>query len=271
MSPDEQTITAVVEAIKSSKKYGDTSEETIRDLAITALQQHKRPKPAIKAVRKRLHSIMAPYLGDPDYAQAERDLAAAFATNDSGLVQDICHDILETHVSTRERLPLLDDFYPRIWEVTGKPTVLMDIACGLNPLAFPWMQLDPTVKFYAYDIHEPRIAFINAYFGLQGLDPLAKLQDVALTPIQEQADVALFLKEMPRFARNYSGQERPLLDTIQATWLVLSFPTISTHGGRDLTDRYREFMHQLIEDKAWPLVELMFDGEMVFCIQKRPA
>lgn len=268
MSLDEAQLTAVIQAIKQSKKYADTSEETIRDLAATALQQHKKPKAAIKAVRTKLHSIMAPYLGDPDYAAAADQLDAAFASGDNTAVTTTCWQILDAHLSTRERLPLLDDFYGRIWQVTGQPTALMDIACGLNPLALRWMGLDNLQALLAYDIHEPRIDFLNHYFRLEGLPPLAKLQDVALHLPQETADVALFLKEMPRFARNYPGQERPLLDAINANWLVLSFPTVSTHGGRNLTGRYRDFMHQLIADKPWPLTELMFNGEMVFCIRK---
>ena len=264
----EKDITAVIDAIKQSKKYRDTSEETIRDLAIVALQQHKKPKGAIKAVRKRLHSIMAPYLGDPDYEAEAEALTAVFATGDKAAIKERCAEILHTHLSTRERQPLLDTFYKRIFDVTGKPESLMDIACGLNPLAFPWMGLDAPINFWAYDIHEPRIDFINHYFKLQGLPQFALLQDVALQFPQESADVALFLKEMPRFERNYHGQGRPLLEAIQAKWLVLSYPTISTHGGRNLTNRYREFMAQLLEGKSWPVTELLFDGEMVFCIEK---
>lgn len=264
----DRDLTAVITAIKQSKKYRDTSEETIRDLAETALRQHKKPKAAIKAVRKRLHSIMAPYLGDPDYALMAQALTNAFAEGDSARVRQLCHSALDAHLSTRERLPIMESFFNEIWAVTGVPAALLDIACALNPLAFLWMGLPTSVQFHAYDIHEPRVAFINHYFRLQGLAPLAKVQDVALDPIQERADVALFLKEMPRFARNYPGQERPLLESLQADWLVLSFPTISTHGGRNLTNRYRDFMAQLIDDKEWPVTELLFEGELVFCVKK---
>ena len=38
----------------------------------------------------------------------------------------------------------------------------------------------------------PRVAFINHYFGLEGLPLLAKLQDVALRVPEESGDVALF-------------------------------------------------------------------------------
>ena len=54
-------------------------------------------------------------------------------------------------------------------------------------------------------------------------------------------------------------------------WLVVSFPTISTHGGRNLTNRYREFFHQLIDGTGWPATELLFDTELVFCADKRAA
>ncbi|HRQ37776.1 MAG TPA: hypothetical protein PLD25_07660 [Chloroflexota bacterium] len=281
---NEVDVEAVVTAVKQSTKYGDTSEATIRELAAEAVRQHKKSKPAIKAVRARLHSIMAPYLGDPDYAAETARLDAAFTAKDDAAIEAICRDCLNAHLSTQERLPILAEFYELIFAITGRPQSIMDIACGLNPLALRWMGLGsvsseqlavsserpvPGLRFYAYDIHEPRIAFINHYFRLEGLPELAKVQDVAMEFPQEQADVALFLKEMPRFERNYGGRGRPLLESLHAKFLVISYPTISTHGGRNLTNRYREFMFQLIQGHDWPVTELLFDGELVFVIEKR--
>ncbi|NJN53353.1 MAG: hypothetical protein HC804_00525 [Anaerolineae bacterium] len=275
----EVDVDVVVTAVKQSAKYGDTSEATIRELAEEAVRQHKKTKPAIKAVRARLHSIMAPYLGDPDYeAQAAR-LQAAFAADDDTAVETICLDCLNAHLSTRERLPILSDFYERIFAITGQPQSIMDIACGLNPLALRWMSLGAVkseqltvnsegLKFHAYDIHEPRVGFINHYLQLEGLEPLARVQDVASNPPQDEVDVALFLKEMPRFERNYGGRGRPLLESLNAKYLVISYPSVSTHGGRNLTNRYREFMYQLIQGYDWPVTELLFAGELVFVVEK---
>jgi 16S rRNA (guanine(1405)-N(7))-methyltransferase len=258
----------VVAAVKGSRKYGDTSEETIRQLAGEALRQHKRPKAAIKAVRKRLHSIMAPYLGDPDYAATAAALDAAFAAGDEAAVREICLGALASHLSTRERMPIMEDFYREIFAVTGKPERLLDIACALNPMAFPWMGLPASIEYFAYDIHEPRIDFLNHYFNLQGLASLARVQDIALKTPQEMADVALFLKEMPRFERNYPGSGRDLLLDLPVRYLVVSFPTVSTHGGRSLVNRYRQFFAELVADVNWPVTELMFEGEMVFIAEK---
>ncbi len=266
---DETAVDTVVDAIKQSRKYRDTSEETIRQLAVEAVIEHKKPKPAEKAVRKRLHSIMAPYLGDPDYAAARQLLTDSFAGGDEKVIRAACRDLMYTHLSTRERLPILDTFYRDIFAVTGPPRRLLDIACGLNPLAFPWMGLPVEgTDFIAYDIHEPRVEFLNHYFTLQGLPPHAYVKDVAVGAPTESGDVALFLKEMPRFERNYPGHGRALLDAIDTHWLVVSFPTISTHGGRNLTNRYREFFQQMIDGSGWSAVELLFDTELVFCAEK---
>lgn len=265
---EESDLEKVVAAVKESRKYGDTSEETIRQLAAEAIRHHKRPKAAIKAVRKRLHSIMAPYLGDPDYEATSAALSAAFASGDEAAVEQICLAALESHLSTRERLPIMEDFYRQIFQITGTPMRLLDIACGLNPLALPWMELPSAVEYFAYDIHEPRIDLLNHYFRLQGLAPLARLQDIALTTPQETADVALFLKEMPRFERNYPGSGRDLLIKLPVQYLVVSFPTVSTHGGRSLINRYRQFFAELVTGQEWPVEELMFDGEMVFIAEK---
>lgn len=274
----EALITAVTTAIKQSRKYGDTSEATIRQLAEEAARQHKKPKAAIKAVRARLHSIMAPYLGDPDYTAVSHQFTEAFANRDEERIRQLCLQSLDAHLSTRERLPIMADFYAQIFAVTGQPHSILDIACALNPLALRWMFPEAVeqwlvngerLRFYAYDIHEPRINFINHYFRLEGLEPQARVQDVAMHFPQEQADVALFLKEMPRFTRNYGDLGRPLLQALNVRWLVLSYPSISTHGGRNLTGRYREFMHQLIDGLDWPVTELLFDGELVFIIEKK--
>ena len=266
----DKEIEQIIHSLSQSRKYGDTSETTIRELVVVESGHYKKAKQVEKAVRKRLHSIMAPYLGDPDYEQATADLTAVFATNDPEQIKTTCYDLLHDHLSTRERLPIMADFYQQIFAITGRPRSLLDIACGLNPLAYRWMGLadqPQPVDFYAYDIHASRINFINHYFELENLPPLARLQDVALSPPQETADLALFLKELPRFARNYGNDViRPFLHNLNVNWLVVSFPSISTHGGRSLVERYRDFFYE-ISDPAWTITELLFESELVMIAQ----
>lgn len=261
-------IESLVASLKRSKKYQDTAEDTIRQLVEVEAGRHKRARDVERAVRKRLHNIMAPYLGDPDYPAALAELREVYAGDDEAAIKVTCARIMAAHDSTRERLPILDSFYRRIFDITGPPESILDLACGLDPLALPWMDAPGLDAFYAYDIHEPRIAFLNDYFDLCGLPRLAKVQDVAYHPPQETADVALFLKEIPRFERNYEGGTLRLLESLRAHWIVVSFPTISLHGGRSLESRYRDFFHSLIAGTHWPASEVQFDSELVFCIER---
>lgn len=261
-------IEAIVQEIKASPKYQTASEETIRGLVQVEASRHKKERQVIKAVRKRLHGIMAYYLGDADYPKAEKILQGAFAQGKADAIKDACRAILMEHPSTQERLEILDVFYPRIFEVTGKPNSMLDLACGLNPLTFPWMGLPLTFQYHAYDIHKPRVALINAYFKLQGLAQLAREQDVIFNPPQENADVALILKELPRLDRNYHGGGSSLLEALQVQHVVVSFPAVSLHGGRDLKDHYRSYMEQMVKEKDWPLVEISFPNELVYCLNK---
>ncbi|MBM4456143.1 MAG: hypothetical protein FJ011_00015 [Chloroflexi bacterium] len=272
----EREIEATLAAILRSSKYRrlDLCEETIRDLLRAELPR-RRPAEAIQAVRKKLHNIVAAYLGDPDYDVAAAQLAAAFQDPAPAAVRGVCAQIMAAHASTRERLAILHDFYPRIFAHTAAPRSLLDLACGLNPLSFPWMDLPAATRYHAYDIRPRRIALINHYFALQGLEPLAKTQDILAQPPTEAADLALILKEVHRFEQRQRGCTAALLDALRVRYVVVSFPSVSLSGRQDLAASYRGLLAKIIRGsakppcgRAWRVEELRFEGEIVFCIDK---
>ena len=266
----EREIEAALAAILRSSKYRglDLCEETIRDLLRAELPVRRRPAEAIHAVRNKLHNIVAAYLGDPDYDVAAAQLAAAFQDPAPAAVRGVCAQIMAAHASTRERLAILHDFYPRIFAHTAAPRSLLDLACGLNPLSFPWMDLPAATRYHAYDIRPRRIALINHYFALQGLEPLAKTQDILAQPPAEPADLALILKEVHRFEQRQRGCTAALLDALRVRYVVVSFPSVSLSGRQDLAASYRGLLAKIIRGRAWRVEELRFEGEIVFCIDK---
>ena len=149
LSLTKDEIDSIVSSILRSKKYKGMSicRETVYDLVTLEVGKHKRESDLIKEVRKKLHHIVALYLGNPGYERAKQELGAAYRSNDPVAVRRVCSDIMATHVSTRERLPFVAEFYEAIFSVTGKPKALLDIACGLNPLSFLWMGLPNSTLF----------------------------------------------------------------------------------------------------------------------------
>jgi 16S rRNA (guanine(1405)-N(7))-methyltransferase len=264
----EKRIEIIVKSIKASKKYRSTHIETIRGLVKSGWGHHKTDKKIEKAVRKKLHNIMAPFLGDPDYGSAASDLTRAFQSGNQETIKETCKCIMACHLSTRERLPILEQFYTRIFSITGQPGTILDIACSLNPLSFPWMELPNNIEYYAYDIHEKRINLINTYFSLQGLPTLAKVEDMSYHFPRETADVAFFFKELHRFGRNYGNISLDLLEALRVRWIAVSFPTTSIRGNRSLTKHYRDFFYGLISGKGWSVKEIEFESELIFCVDK---
>lgn len=259
----------MVDDIKNSKKYRDLDvcEETIRDLLEAELKKHKKVKDAVKAARKKLHGVVAPYLGDPDYSQSKQTVESAFQTNDKTQIQAACAKIMQTHDTTRERLEIIETFYPRIFEVTGTPQTILDVACGLNPLTLAWLNT-PTI-FYAYDIHQQRVEFLNYFFKLIGQNHAALVQDILVNPPQQSGEVALLLKELHRFERRQRGISLPLIEALKVQWVVVSLPVRNLSGRHDLKEGHRKMLYNLLAGKTWPVTEIEFANELVFCIDKR--
>lgn len=263
----------LIDEILQSKKYRglDLPESTVRDLIAQELPRYRSRKDALEAVRAKLHNIVAPYLGDPDYDAAAHELDEAFASGSEDQVKSACERILSAHASTRERIPYLSEFYQRIFAVTGQPDTILDLACALNPFSFPWMGLPATTRYYAYDIHRPRLDLINHYFALQGLEPLAIHRDILVDPPEVPAPVAFFFKEAHRFEQRDRGSSLKMFRALHVQTLLVSLPASSLTGRHNLLERQRALVSGIVEEEGWPVKEIVVGNEVIFVIDKGGA
>jgi 16S rRNA (guanine(1405)-N(7))-methyltransferase len=77
------------------------------------------------------------------------------------------------HASTRERAPHLDGFYAPIWEVTGTPASVLDLGCGLNPLALPWMGIGDAM-YHAIDVDAGTLDVARGFLAAVGQPHIAR-------------------------------------------------------------------------------------------------
>lgn len=264
-------FTEQVNSILSSKKYRDLGipEETIVDLLEKEWQTGVKPKEALKLAKRKLHNIIAPYLGDPDYNTAQHELTNALASQDTGMEKEYCTSLLMSHASTRERLPHLAEFYQLIFNITGIPNILLDVACAMHPFSLPWMNLPQDIEYHAYDIHQPRLDLINHYFELKNLKPLAEKRDVLLNPPDVPADVAFLFKETHRMEKRERGCSLPLWQALHVDWLVVTLPAYSLTKEHDLRQTHRQLVVDIMRGQPWQMTETESGGEMIFCIHKQ--
>ncbi len=263
-------LPAWVETILRTKKYRDLDipNDTIRDLLAQPeaqkLTQHDLPK----WLKRKLHNIVADYLGDPDYLSANYEMDEVFSAGNEKNQKDFCKKILNTHASTRERMDYVEGFYSGIFKVTGIPHSISDLACGLNPFAFPWMGLDASAQYHAYDIHRPRMVFINNFFTYIHLAALAEHRDILINPPAIHTDVTFLFKEAHRLDQRQKGCNKILWKKINSRWLIVSLPSESLSGKHDLVEKHRKLVQDSIDKSNWMTTELQFGTELVFCIDK---
>jgi 16S rRNA (guanine(1405)-N(7))-methyltransferase len=261
-------LQAVLAAVSASKKYRGVCPEAVRRIAARELAGRGSVKAAVKATKRRLHQVYGAFAHELDAEAAYGSLAAAWERGEDEK-RAACRAVLALHSSTRERLPILDRFYPALWQVAGRPGSVLDLGCGLNPLAWPWMGLPPGTDYVALDIDCPRIAFLNRFLALAGLAPRARCQDLLAQPPADRADVALLLKMSPSLERQEEGATLRLVAGAQAPTVVVSFAVASLTGRRKgMEAQYGSQFAALARGQSWHVTELGFDSELVFVVQR---
>ena len=262
----------IVSAVAGSKKYRAICPDTIRRIAERELVAHGSVKAAVKATKRRLHQVYGAFEGEFEYETAYRQLEAAYREGSEVAIKAACRRMLALHSSTRERLSLLDHLYPAIFERTGQPATILDLGCGLNPLALPWMGLAVGSRYVALDIDANRVHFLNRYLALAGFEPLARCQDILSKPPEDDADVALLLKMSPSLERQEPGATLRLMEQLHTPYLAVSF-AVKSLGGREkgMAGQYRQQFTTWMDNRRWPVEKLTFETELVFVVERGRA
>src|SRR3954469_1313108 len=262
-------LPAIVDAVVKSKRYRHVAPSIVARLAAEELPKSKNAADAEKRTKRRLHQIFGAYASPLPYDRLAERLDNT--QGDPALFKKVCSQILTQHASTAERLNDLEagGFYQRIFEITDRPTKILDLACGFNPLTLPWMELPPSAFYVAADIDAEMVRFLDRFLALAPVHGEARLVDlVELTP-STSADVAYLFKAIPCL-RYQTDDLLRILDAIQAPWLIISFPTKSLGGrSKSMRETYRKTLDDLLKDRDWERHELDFPSELVFVVNKK--
>ena len=270
MTTSANDLDALVAAVLGSSKYRAVAPDLVRAIGARELAARPNLKTAIKATKNTLHQAGGAFLDAPiDYSRALARLREAAASGDEAL-HAAARAVMALHTSTRERLPILDDFYATTLAALPPPGRVLDVACGLNPLARPWLPLPPATELIAYDIYADQIAFLNDFFALAGVAGRAEVRDVVGHPPDEPADLALVLKTLPCLEAIDRRAPERLLDAIAAPRLLVSFPAQSLGGRRKgMTTHYEAQFRRLLDARGWAAQRFEFATELAFLVEKK--
>ena len=262
-------IDDLVAALQASANYRHVSPDLIRHVGEEELGKRRNLKAAIKSTKDKLHQVGGAFLAaEMPYARWLADVQAATTPAE---LRATCRAIMAHHASMRERLPFLEDFYAAIFADLPPIASVLDLACGLHPLALPWMPLPAEASYHAYDIYQPMMDFISAFLPLAGMRGEATTWDISQSLPTTPVDLALLLKAIPTLEQIDKTAGQRILNEIQARYLVVSFPCRSLGGkNKGMADFYEAHFRALVADKPWSIKRVLFPTELVFVVHKEP-
>ncbi len=266
----EADLSRLVQAVGASAKYRPICRELVEQIGRLELAKRRNLREAVKATKNKLHQVGGAYL--PDQARYAAWQAELREVQQSADLRPLCRKIMEAHASTRERLPILDEFYATT--LAGLPPVrsVLDLACGLNPLALPWLPLADGATYWAMDIYEDMMAFVRDFLALPvvRVHGQAQARDVLQLGPLPRVDLALALKALPCLEQIDKAAGSKLLDVIQADYVLVSFPVHSLgHRDKGMAANYEAHFRQLLAGRAGQVKRFQFSSELAFLISAK--
>jgi len=260
----ELRVATLVAQVRAGARYRDIAPELVQRLVQRELRHARDDTTVVKAVRRQIHQVTGAFMvGTPNLAAA----AAAWPGVAPSERQAWCIQRLREHASTRERLPHLDEFYRQIAARVGVVTRVLDLACGLNPLARYAMPFG-AADYLACDVAGQLVQLVDVVVRDTG-GGAAFVADLVAGAPPHHADLALALKLLPPLEHLERGAARRLLMSIQARTIVVSYPT-RTIGGRSvgMCSAYEQSFAALVADLPWHSERLLIGDELVFIITR---
>ena len=267
MMENDQELQSLIRSVSSTSKYQQISPDLIQAIGRHELEIRPSLKEAVKATKSKLHQVAGAYqVKKINYDQA---LNLLQETADSPQdFQNSCRQIMRRHLSTRERLPIIDTFFNITLADSPPIDSIIDIACGLNPLAWPWMPFTNDVQYAAYDIFVDGMQFIADFMKIAGINGRAEVRDVLHHPPTEQVDLALILKTLPCLEHLGKSAVFSLLDALQARSLLISYPVASLGGRRKgMVSNYDSHFKEIASRYRWSYTRFEFSTELAFFVQ----
>ncbi len=285
---DNEKITLLTAGIKKKKELRHITDDFVREQLFAYLRQehklfrslqenfHLKSKSyeiVIKQVRARLRKAYGLFRDDPAKRRGLIETLLAVPLTAPAVAQKKAIDeILSTHASTKERLPIYPDLYAKIFALTGKPGVILDLGCGINPFSYPYMKLRKCT-YLAYEINEEEIEALNRYFSLLHrkipyFDGQASAADIQQMPKIPPADICFLFKMTDVLDKNKGHKAtEEMLKRIPAKYIVVSFAT-KTMSGKKMTAPRRNWMEWLCKRLGYEFTILEFENELFYVVKK---
>lgn len=269
MSDSGFTLEELIYTVQSSKKYSQINSDLLARIAALEFPKYKDLKTAVKQTRSKIHRLTSAFQSETNnYAQLINDYRDIPKSDEEKRISFLKR-LLRSHASTRERLPFVEDFFQVTLSKIAPVRSVLDMACGLNPLAIPFMPLSPGFSYWACDVVEPEIDFLKAWFKEEEIEGKAFVCDLLGQIPDFNAQLCLVMKTLPILDQIDAGFSSRLLQSLNCEHILITYPTKSLSGrGKGMQQTYSEHFNKLTADQPFSIQRFDFPNEIAYLLSK---
>jgi 16S rRNA (guanine(1405)-N(7))-methyltransferase len=248
-----------------SKRYSTISDDIIiQEIDLFLRKKPKaKDKEIIKEVKKRLHKIRGSY--QIKKIKKRDKLLEQLRKNKDSLM--LHKKILETNLSTKERLKSYKKLYRRIFQITGEPKTILDIGSGINPISYPFLRTEP--EYIAIEIDKEEVDFINEYFRIENIKGRSILMNINEKNLEKlpKSDVCFLFKVLDPLEKKGHKFSELLVKSIKAEYLVVSFPT-KTISNKKMNYPRRGWFERMLNRIGYNFKLIKTANELYYVVKK---
>lgn len=271
----------LVEIIKKKKELQNISADFVKKEILNYCQKNPAKKAIleqkinlksaqcqqiIKAVRANLRRVYGLFRTS-EGIKFRNDFLKRLVKAKEAKRKKIIVQILQTHSSTKERLPFYEQLYHQMFKITSKPKTIIDLGCGLNPFSLPLMGLGD-LTYHAYDLSREEVSLLNRFFKILKINGQAEVLDI-LHPVNLPKADLCFLFKMTDVLDQGKGHKTSegIIKVVPAKFIVVSFPTLTMSGKRMNFPR-RTWIELMCTRLGYSYNLLEFSNEIFYVIRK---
>lgn len=228
---------SLIKEIKKKKEFQDLPDSLVENslknyITKNRILQINSPK-SVKLVVKAIRSELRRYSGQYSSLSKSR--------RNKLISQNDTEKLLKSHSSTRERIE--DYFYIKNLIKKLNPKSILDLGCGLNPIALA----EKNISYYAYDIKNQDIETVSEFFNKNKIDGFALQADITTLKEFPQTDLCLIFKVLDILPGNRYENSKSLISQIKSEKIIVSFAT-HTLSGKPMNSPKRFWFENLLKE-----------------------
>ncbi len=229
----------------------------------------KEFKKIVKGVRTKLRELFGVfYLRG--FENAEQLINSITKEN----MENIAFDLLKVHRSSQERLRDYEEIYDKIKNITQiSPKIILDLACGYNPFSYFFIKesFQCSPDYVCCDLSDKDVILFNKFFQNTGIEGNAFYCDLTKDHselFKVNADICFLFKALDSLESASKNISEELLEKIKAKFIVVSFPTKSIGGNKQILRNKRAWFFKLLEKLGYTYEEFSIHNEMFLVVKK---